>query len=137
MNKRQQKAHWRYSTIRKNRKGPDDEAVKQLAAMPVGCFTEMIPDDHTGTKKRWELFLAAPDNASRYRNCLGLKGVIMSYGVLRWKDGRHRLTIADWVNLRHVLERMLINYWIGVPRDWGARPPAVQKRLQEAIERNQ
>ena len=142
MNKTQQKAKWKYSVLYKQL---DEEARAQLKEMPVGCFSELVPDDSTGTKLRWDRSIAAL--GGNFRHCADIYDAIMQYEVLWYNEpwspcGNNVvptpviLSVADWVNLREVLTFMMTKYWIGVPKDWGQRPAAVQKRLDEAIARN-
>ena len=136
MNKRQRKAKWQYSDLYS--RGVDEAGMQQLRHMPIGCFTEMLMDDHTGTKERWQMCLATP-MAQSCRNCADIYTAIRNYEVLlREKNNyRHYLTLADWVNLRDALTYMMWRYWIGVPPSFGERPAAVQKELDELIARHQ
>ena len=134
MNKKQRKATQKYSSLYSEL---TEIMQARLEAMPVGCFTECIPDDHTGTKKQWKNFAAVYCGGDS--GCLPVYKLIRSMGVLADTHAQacERLTVADWVNLRDVLTLMMTKYWIGVPSDWGEIPSAVEQRYQEAIKRNQ
>ena len=138
MNRKQRKARRKYSVLYGEL---DTWAEFELQQMPIGVFVEMIPEDHTVTKCRfcqlYELLkrvATKPNYEEPMENCLMVYRMIVNYGILLF-DEECSISVTDWVNLRDVLTLMMTKYWIGVPKDWGKRPAAVQKRLDEAIAR--
>jgi len=121
-----QKIKQKYSNLYK---GVGDEDFQILAKMPIGCFNECVPRDCTRTKIRWNTLL--DEYGMNFQHCGDVYHVIVDHEVIHYG-----MRIRDWVNLREALTFMMTKYWIGVPKDWGERPAAVQKRLDEAIARN-
>jgi len=128
--KKIRKIERRYNRLYSNLyEGIDDDTYGILVEMPIGCFTECVPRDKTGTKIRWNALL--DEYRQNFQHCGDAYGVIVDPEVIYYG-----MRISDWVNLREALIFMMTKYWIGVPKDWGERPVAVQKRLDEAIARN-
>ena len=126
MNEQQQEAYWKYSKFLYSEL--DDKAIDTLKSMPVECFIDLLPDDHTGTKGRfveaWKRY------GDAVQDCYALYKFIVQYEVLQYMPpfevkGQSiipnrtviMLTVADWVNLRDALTLMMTKYWIGLPED--------------------
>jgi len=126
-NKKQQKAKWRYSAIYKE---PGRQVQADLGSLSAKVFTDMLPDDHTGTKARW-IFYA---NRNNVFDCKRVYADIVDYHILRG-DKQHPefdLSIADWVNLRDTLSMLMWRFQIGTEIIFGERPLMVQQSFEEA-----